>query len=108
MTMFAKIADTSQPGQGGLAGFVKSISEGIVMPGDLRIQGFRPKKSCVVDAGESKASVVTLIDQKPDCDFQPVRERGIKLCDPPNPYKLALRLLKHPDRQLSGAGDRGR
>ena len=108
MTMFAKIADTSQPGQGGLAGFVKSISEGIVMPGDPSIQGFRPKKSCVVDAGESNASVVTLIDQKPDYDFQPVRERGIKLCDPPNPYKLALGLLKHPDRQLSGAGDRGR
>jgi len=28
--------------------------------------------------------------------------------DAPNPYKLALGLLKHPNRQLSGAGDRGR
>ncbi len=28
--------------------------------------------------------------------------------DAPNTYKLALGLLKHPDRQLSGAGDRGR
>ncbi len=26
----------------------------------------------------------------------------------PNPYKLALGLLKHPDRQLSGAGHAGR
>jgi len=25
----------------------------------------------------------------------------------PNPYKLALGLLKHPDRQLSGAGHAG-
>ena len=26
----------------------------------------------------------------------------------PNPYKLALGLLRHPDRQLSGAGHAGR
>ncbi len=87
------------------------MSEGVVIPRTLRIQGFRPKKSRFDDAGETMASVAWLIEGKPDCDFQPVRERGIKLCersDAPNPYKLALGLLRHPDRQLSGAGDRGR
>ena len=28
--------------------------------------------------------------------------------DPPNTYPLSLGLLTHPDRQRSGAGDRGR
>lgn len=32
----------------------------------------------------------------------------VEQSDAPNPYKLALGLLKHPNRQLSGAGDRGR
>lgn len=110
-TTFAKIADASQPGQGGVTGFVKSMSEGIVMPRDLRSRGFRPQNSRFDDAGETKASIERLIVRKPDCDFQPVREHAIERgerSDAPNPYKLALGLLKHPNRQLSGAGDRGR
>ena len=110
-TTFAKSADASQPGHGGGTGFVRSMSEGIVMPRDLRIRGFRAMISRSDDAGETKASFPRLIDWKPDCDFQSVRERDIKRgerSDAPNPYKLALGLLKHPNRQLSGAGDRGR
>ncbi len=110
-TIFAKIADTSQPGQGGRIGFVRSVSEGVVIPLALRILGFRPQKSRFDDAGETMASFEWLIERTPDCDFQPVRKRGKELCersDAPNPYKLALGLLKHPNRQLSGAGDRGR
>jgi len=37
--------------------------------------------------------------------------RIVQICEPTgraNPYKLALGLLKHPDRQLSGAAHRGR
>ena len=110
-TTFVKIADASQPGQGGLTGFVKSMSEGVAIPRDLRIRGFQPQKSSSDDARETKASVGRLIDGQPECDFQSVREHDIKRgeqSDAPNPYKLALGLLKHPNRQLSGAGDRGR
>ena len=110
-TTFAKIADASQPGQGGRIGFVRSVSEGVVIPRTLGIQGFRPKKSRFDDAGETMASVAWSTERKPDCDSPPGRDYGIKLCersDAPNPYKLALGLLKHPNRQLSGAGDRGR
>jgi hypothetical protein len=110
-TIFAKIADASQPGQGGGTGFVKSMSEGIATPRDSRIRGFRPMTSRFDDAGETKARGERLIERNPDCDFQSVREHDIKRgerSDAPNPYKLALGLLKHPNRQLSGAGDRGR
>jgi len=78
VTMFAKIAGARQSDHGGRAGFVKSMPERAVMPSDLRIQGVRPKKSRFDDVGKSKASVVPLIDRKPDCDFQPERKRGIK------------------------------
>jgi len=37
-----------------------------------------------------------------------MRKQMAEQSDPPNTYKLALGLLKHPDRQLSGAGDRRR
>jgi hypothetical protein len=110
-TIFAKIADASQPGHGGVTGFVKSMSEGIVMPRDLRIRAFQPQKLRSDGAGETKASFERLNDGQPECDFQSVRESDIKRgerSDAPNPYKLALGLLKHPNRQLSGAGDRGR
>jgi hypothetical protein len=110
-TTFAKSADASQPGHGGVTGFVKSMSEGIATPRDSRIRGFSPVRSRSEDAWETKARVERLIEQKSDCDSQPVKESDIKRgeqSDAPNPYKLALGLLKHPNRQLSGAGDRGR
>jgi hypothetical protein len=110
-TTFAKSADASQPGHGGVIGFVNSMSEGILFLRTLRIRGFSPMISRFDDAGETKARVERLIERNPDCDFQSVREHDIKRgerSDAPNPYKLALGLLKHPNRQLSGAGDRGR
>ena len=53
----------------------------------------------------SPPSVLILHETPP---LNPPRSGLVQQYDAPNPYKLALGLLKHPDRQLSGVGDRGR
>jgi len=50
-------------------------------------------------AGTSMRSISDLLD---------IEEIECEQSDAPNTYPLALGLLTHPERQRSGAGDRGR